>query len=153
MESSKATIALAAAAFPRRLTRATRGRPLGHSGGTFQREGSLQRESTGSLSLYRPLRVSLLSLANEQRVILIVHLRLYAIPLLDLSDHLGRFICMKTDFLAVLPLDEVVSLFDAEQFARDHFGGCLCGYILSLHCICQSEAQHETAREDTDNFV
>ena len=60
--------------------------------------------------------------ADRQRVILIVHLRLNTITLLDLSDHLGRFICVQTYLLAVLHLDEIVPVFDAEQFALDRIG-------------------------------
>jgi hypothetical protein len=61
--------------------------------------------------------ISSLTRANRQRMILCVHLRLNMITLLDFSRHLGRFICMQTDFLAVLHLDEVVPVFDAGQFA------------------------------------
>ena len=55
-------------------------------------------------------------------MILIVHLRLNTITLLELSHHLSRFICSQTYFLAVLPLDDILSVFDAQQFARDRLG-------------------------------
>ena len=60
--------------------------------------------------------------ANRQRVILIVHLCLNAIALLYFSSHLGGFIGMQTYFFAALHLDEIVPIFDANQFARDRLG-------------------------------
>src|SRR3954462_8028472 len=62
------------------------------------------------------------SLSNRQRVILIVHLCLDTITFFHFSRHLSRFICMQTNLLAVLHLDEIVPAFYAEQFALDHFG-------------------------------
>ena len=66
----------------------------------------------------------LFGLADQQRVILLVHLCLNTITLLELSHHLSRFIGSQTYFLAVLPLDEIVPVFDAQQFARDRLGAC-----------------------------
>ena len=59
---------------------------------------------------------------NRQRVILLVHRRLYTITLLDFSHHPGRCICVQTDFLPVLHFNEIVPVFDAEQFAVDRLG-------------------------------
>src|SRR6266850_4352672 len=64
----------------------------------------------------------LFGLADRQRVILLVHLRLNPITLLDLSHHLGLFIYSQTYFLAVLPLDEILPVSDAHQFALDRRG-------------------------------
>jgi len=60
--------------------------------------------------------------ANRQRMILSVHLCLNAIALLYFSSHLGRFIGMHAYFFAALHLDEIVPIFDADQFARDRLG-------------------------------
>src|SRR6185295_16081467 len=78
-----------------------------------------ERIATGFISVSG---ISSLSRANRQRVILCVYLRLNMITLLDFSRHLGRFICMQTYLLAVLHLDEIVSVFDAGQFALDRLG-------------------------------
>ena len=70
-----------------------------------------------------------------------IHLRFNTIPLFDFSRHLGCFICMQTDFLAVLHLDEIVPVFDAEQFALDRLGAffaitsLLIVYVLLLIII------------------
>jgi hypothetical protein len=51
---------------------------------------------------------------NRQRVILIIHLCLNTITLLDFSHHLGSFIGLQPYLRAVLHLDEIVPVFDAE---------------------------------------
>jgi hypothetical protein len=41
-------------------------------------------------------------------MILIVHLSLDLVTLLDFSDHLGGFICMHTEFLAIRLFDKII---------------------------------------------
>ena len=91
-----------------------------------------EQVATGFISV---IGIRLLGRANRQRVILFVHLRLDTITLLDFSRHLGRFICMQTDFLAVLHLDEIVPVFDAGQFALDRLGAFRAITSLLIHVL------------------
>src|SRR2546427_11589720 len=93
--------------------------------------------------------------ANRQRVILIVHLRLNAITLLELSHCQGLAIYMHTDFLAILVLDDIVPVIDVHQIPLDHLGlfeaarSLLIGGVRRLE---QSEAQQRSTRQDPDDF-
>ena len=51
--------------------------------------------------------------SNHQRVILIVHLRLYTVTFLDLSHCLGLLTHMHTNLIAIFLLDDIVAIIDA----------------------------------------
>jgi len=75
---------------------------------------------------------------------------------------------MQTHVLTVLPVDEKVSAFDAHHFALELLAGFKAVFIrhgkhllirlASVELVCrrrdilQTQAQHETTRQDTDDF-
>jgi hypothetical protein len=94
--------------------------------------------------------------ANRQRVLVIVHLYLNTIPLRELSHHLGLSLCMHTDFIAILVLDDRVPVIDVHQIPLDHLGLFEAARSLLLiggvRRLEQPEAQQHSTRQDTDNF-
>src|SRR6185503_3085691 len=87
--------------------------PWGRSGYTPFGTKPLDLVAIYRPALLVPLPWVLLLLANHHRVTRTVHLCLKAITLVQLSYHLGGSICVKTYFLTVRSLDDIISVFDA----------------------------------------
>src|SRR5262249_15528803 len=91
--------------------------------------------------------------SNRHRGILFVHLHLNTVTLRELSHYQGLLIQMKTDFLAILLLDDIVTIIDAHQFSLDHLGLREAAHPSILgRSLGQPEAQQHSTRQDTDAF-
>src|SRR5262249_55663604 len=91
--------------------------------------------------------------SNRHRGIPFVHLHLNTVTLRELSHYQGLLIQMKTDFLAILLLDDIVAIIDAHQFSLDHLGLREAAHpsLLSRR-LGQPEAQQHSTRQDTGDF-
>ena len=84
----------------------------------------------------------LFGLANCQRVILIVHLRLDMIACANGSCHPGGCIGMQTHSITVILLNEIGTGFNAHHFALDG--------VAAIQV--QTQAQQAPTRHDPDHF-
>jgi hypothetical protein len=100
----------------------------------------------------------------------LVHLRLNTFSWTNVSEHLGLFVKMHSDFFAVRPLDQEVVTFDAQHVALHCFnalvyfclalqtGGLIAAFSFSAvrprtHCRKRRirQAQYDSTRHDTDD--
>src|SRR6185295_17286554 len=134
---------------------------------------TISRSRLCALLIRRVITITrkLLSWANRQRMILIVHFRLDTISSANVSSLLGGVVTMQTHFFPVLPLDEIVLAYNAQHFARNYVATLqlvllapetsltalpfrLARYhvVGSHRRVGQTKTEHETTRHEGHEF-